>query len=106
MIITDEYVKYDTMFQKIEFPFKNVESFRMISYGRSIGIGVNYRVGVKSWKDENMSGFAWWWTSVNKCGYDESFPVSNLSYDEDTILAMLNERLENSRKNKRQSSFT
>ena len=98
LIITDEYVKFDTLWKKSEIRFCDVNSFRMTSWGRSIAIGVNYKVGVKSWKDKDMSAFAWWWTSMNKCGYDEVFPVSDLSYDEETILAMLNERLENCRK--------
>lgn len=98
LIITDEYVKFDTLWKKFEIRFCDVNSFRMTSWGRGIAIGVNYKVGVKSWKDKDMSAFAWWWTSMNKCGYDEAFPVSDLSYDENTILAMLNERLENYRK--------
>ena len=98
LIITDEYVKLEMLLRKAEFRFSDVESFRMTIASKCLYIGVNYKVGVKSWKDKDMNAFAWWWTSIDKCGYDEAIPVSYLSYDEDTILAMLNERLENFRK--------
>ena len=98
IIITDEYVKVDISMRKSVTKFCDVHSFELIMTGEYSYIGVNFNVGVKSWKDKKMNDFVWWCKSFNYGGYDQAIPVSKLSLKEEAILDILNEKLENYRK--------
>lgn len=104
MIITDECVKVDMPMRKSIIKLSDVHSFELVYMSKTIYVGINYNIGVKSWKDKKMNAFVYWWKSVNNCGYDEVIPVSDLTFSEQDILDILNEKLENYRKKEYESN--
>ena len=104
VIITDEHVKVEMPMRKSIIKFSDVHSFELVYMSKTIYVGINYNIGVKSWKDKKMNAFVYWWKSVNNCGYDEVIPVSDLTFSEQDILDLLDEKLENYRKKEYESN--